>query len=185
MEIDHYAVLGLPSGEEEAKLTKADIKKAYKTKARELHPDKCPDDPNANTNFQRLQSSCDILRDEIQPQADLDEREPASFPPDAYTLARQKEERDRQKMREEIAKVINMTLSCKRYLFPPDPDNQVREEDVKRYAETTENLFFIWKYITIGMAGLIKLYKVVRPSSSEKGSDTMKEPSEEERKIHS
>ncbi|KAI3847493.1 hypothetical protein MKX03_029200 [Papaver bracteatum] len=66
MEIDHYAVLGLPSGEEGAKLTQADIKKAYKTKARELHPDKCADDPNASANFQNLQSSYDILRDEIQ-----------------------------------------------------------------------------------------------------------------------
>ncbi|KAI3906159.1 hypothetical protein MKW92_041292, partial [Papaver armeniacum] len=64
MEIDHYAVLGLPSGDQGAKLTDADIKKAYKTKARNLHPDKRANDPNATINFQKLQTSYDILKDE-------------------------------------------------------------------------------------------------------------------------
>ncbi|KAI3939331.1 hypothetical protein MKW98_022199 [Papaver atlanticum] len=66
METDHYVVLGLPSGDPGKKLTDADIKKAYKTKARELHPDKRPNDPNANINFQKLQTSYDILKDEIK-----------------------------------------------------------------------------------------------------------------------
>ncbi|MCL7025776.1 hypothetical protein MKW94_004418 [Papaver nudicaule] len=66
MEIDHYVVLGLPSGERGAKLTDADIKKAYKTKALELHPDKRPDDPNANINFLKLTESYEILKDETQ-----------------------------------------------------------------------------------------------------------------------
>ncbi|KAK7268389.1 hypothetical protein RIF29_21087 [Crotalaria pallida] len=61
--IDHYFVLGLPSGEEGAKLTEKDITKAYRSKARELHPDKRPDDPNAASNFQALSASYDILRD--------------------------------------------------------------------------------------------------------------------------
>ncbi|KAK7357888.1 hypothetical protein VNO80_17185 [Phaseolus coccineus] len=63
-EIDHYAVLGLPSGEEGAKLTEKEINKAYRWKALELHPDKRPDDPNAATNFQQLRTSYDILRDD-------------------------------------------------------------------------------------------------------------------------
>ncbi|KAM7274625.1 hypothetical protein ACFE04_016491 [Oxalis oulophora] len=62
--IDHYAVLGLPSGDEGAKLTDKDISKAYKLKALELHPDKRPDDPNAHDNFQKLQSSYAVLKDE-------------------------------------------------------------------------------------------------------------------------
>ncbi|KAI3846909.1 hypothetical protein MKX03_016565 [Papaver bracteatum] len=57
MDIDHYLVLGLPTGEQGEKLTDAEINKAYKTKALELHPDKRPDDPNATSNFLQLQSS--------------------------------------------------------------------------------------------------------------------------------
>ncbi|KAI3838624.1 hypothetical protein MKX03_030390, partial [Papaver bracteatum] len=66
METDHYAVLGLPSGDPRVKITDADIKKSYKTKARELHPDKRPNGPNANINFEKLQTSYDILKDEIK-----------------------------------------------------------------------------------------------------------------------
>ncbi|KAM7261692.1 hypothetical protein ACFE04_020769 [Oxalis oulophora] len=62
--IDHYAVLGLPSGDEGTELTDKEISKAYKLKALELHPDKRPDDPNAHDNFQKLQSSYAVLRDE-------------------------------------------------------------------------------------------------------------------------
>ncbi|KAF1880524.1 hypothetical protein Lal_00011583 [Lupinus albus] len=62
--VDHYSVLGLPSGEEGAKLSEKDITKAYRSKARELHPDKRPDDPNAASNFQSLSASYDILKDD-------------------------------------------------------------------------------------------------------------------------
>lgn len=61
--VDHYAVLGLPTGEEGAKLSEKEIKKAYRSKAKELHPDKRPDDPNAHDNFQRVQTSYEILKD--------------------------------------------------------------------------------------------------------------------------
>ncbi|MCL7025775.1 hypothetical protein MKW94_004417 [Papaver nudicaule] len=70
MEIDHYAVLGLPSGEEGAKLTDADINKAYKIKALELHPDKRPDDPNANINFLNLSESYEFLKRQRQSSQD-------------------------------------------------------------------------------------------------------------------
>lgn len=63
-EEDHYAILGLPSGEEGAKLSIKEIEKAYKVKARECHPDKRRDDPDATAVFQRLVSSFEILKDE-------------------------------------------------------------------------------------------------------------------------
>ncbi|CAK9186017.1 unnamed protein product [Ilex paraguariensis] len=59
IEVDHYAVLGLPSGEEGFKLSEKEISKAYRLKALELHPDKRPDDPNADANFQKLKTSYD------------------------------------------------------------------------------------------------------------------------------
>lgn len=54
MEVDHYAVLGLPSGEQGSKLSQQQIKKAYHAKSLKLHPDKKPDDPNAHANFRKL-----------------------------------------------------------------------------------------------------------------------------------
>lgn len=68
VEIDHYRVLGLPSGEEGAKLSEKEILKAYKRKALVLHPDKRPlDDPNAaHADFQILKSSFDVLKDDKQ-----------------------------------------------------------------------------------------------------------------------
>ncbi|KAF3455569.1 hypothetical protein FNV43_RR00202 [Rhamnella rubrinervis] len=64
MDVDHYSILGLPSGEEGAEITEKEISRAYKAKALELHPDKRPHDPNAHSNFQKLKSSYDILKDE-------------------------------------------------------------------------------------------------------------------------
>jgi DnaJ family protein C protein 17 len=64
VDVDHYLVLGLPSGEEGAKLSVDDIKKAYRSKALELHPDKRPGNKQALADFQRLQTSYEILKDE-------------------------------------------------------------------------------------------------------------------------
>jgi DnaJ homolog subfamily C member 17 len=63
--VDHYTVLGLPTGEKGLKVSSIDIKKAYKQKALELHPDKQPNNPNAVADFQKLQASFDILKDEF------------------------------------------------------------------------------------------------------------------------
>lgn len=63
MEVDHYAILGLPSGVAGLKFSQKDITKAYKIKALKLHPDKRRDDPNAYKKFQKLQNSYDILKD--------------------------------------------------------------------------------------------------------------------------
>nr|GMC95400.1 DnaJ homolog subfamily C member 17 [Ipomoea batatas]GMD01525.1 DnaJ homolog subfamily C member 17 [Ipomoea batatas] len=63
MDSDHYAVLGLLSGEEGARLSDKEIAKAYRVKALEIHPDKRPNDPNAKIYFQKLKASYEILRD--------------------------------------------------------------------------------------------------------------------------
>ncbi|KAL6142773.1 hypothetical protein ACLB2K_061049 [Fragaria x ananassa] len=63
VESDHYRVLDLPSGKEGIKLNDKQITKAYRRKALQLHPDKRPNDPNANAKFQRLQYSYATLMD--------------------------------------------------------------------------------------------------------------------------
>ncbi|KAL7210616.1 hypothetical protein ACSBR1_032053 [Camellia fascicularis] len=61
---DHYVILGLPSGEEGAKLSEKEITKAYRKRALEIHPDKRPDHRNAHADIQRLNASYAILKDE-------------------------------------------------------------------------------------------------------------------------
>ncbi|GJS01124.1 mitochondrial intermediate peptidase [Tanacetum coccineum] len=61
---DHYIILGLPSGKQGTKVSMDEIKQAYRMKALELHPDKRGDDPNAVVDFQQLQASYEILKDE-------------------------------------------------------------------------------------------------------------------------
>ncbi|TKY50731.1 DnaJ-like subfamily C member 17 [Spatholobus suberectus] len=134
-DIDHYAVLGLPSGEEGAKLTEKEITKAYRWKALELHPDKRPDDPNAAANFQQLRTSYDILRDDKarklfddllrvkrerelrQSQrdgkrrkmvSDLERRERDATAPDPAAKEREEEARIAKQLKEEIARIRAM-----------------------------------------------------------------------------
>ncbi|KAH6803518.1 DNAJ heat shock N-terminal domain-containing protein [Perilla frutescens var. frutescens] len=134
-EVDHYVVLGLPSGEEGATLSEQDINKAYRWKARELHPDKRPDDPNAHANFLKLQNSYQVLKDDkarklfddllrikrekIQRQghqdskrrkmmSDLEERERSAFAVDPIVKAREEEERISRQLKQEIARIIAM-----------------------------------------------------------------------------
>ncbi|WOK93194.1 hypothetical protein Cni_G01888 [Canna indica] len=64
-DVDHYAVLGLPFGEEGAKLTLKEIEKAYREQSRIRHPDKRHDDPNATADFQHLKTSFEVLKDEV------------------------------------------------------------------------------------------------------------------------
>ncbi|KAK1419351.1 hypothetical protein QVD17_28517 [Tagetes erecta] len=139
VDIDHYVILGLPSGEEGFKLSEKEIIKAYRLKALELHPDKRPDDPNAPANFQKLQTSYQILKDEkarklfhdllrakqqkLQRQSqqdskrrrmmsDLEERERSSFAghdPSAKTTS--EEEIIVRKLKEEISRIRAMHAS--------------------------------------------------------------------------
>ncbi|VDM21713.1 unnamed protein product [Hydatigera taeniaeformis] len=58
IQVDIYEYLGI-SFESSAK----EIKRAYKNKAKELHPDKNKSDPQAKEKFQKLKEYYDILQD--------------------------------------------------------------------------------------------------------------------------
>jgi DnaJ-class molecular chaperone len=55
---DPYSILGIARGASEA-----DIKKAYRKLAKELHPDKHPNDPAASDRFSKVTSAYDLLSD--------------------------------------------------------------------------------------------------------------------------
>jgi molecular chaperone DnaJ len=59
VEKDYYAALGVSKT-----ATAADIKKAYRKLARELHPDKNPDDTKAEARFKDVSEAYDVLSDE-------------------------------------------------------------------------------------------------------------------------
>lgn len=132
-EIDHYAILGLPSGEEGTKLSEKEITKAYKKKALELHPDKRPEDQEAaHADIQRLNASYAILKDDKarklfddllrakrekarrhsnhdskrrKMMSDLERREQEAFAFDPEVKAREEEERISRKFNEEVSRI--------------------------------------------------------------------------------
>ena len=57
-------------------VSERDLKKAFMQKARELHPDKNRDDPNATEKFQQVNEAYEILKDpqkrQIYDQAGVD-----------------------------------------------------------------------------------------------------------------
>ncbi len=55
---DYYDVLGVARG-----ASADDIKKAYRRKAKELHPDRNKDNPNAETQFKEAGEAYDVLKD--------------------------------------------------------------------------------------------------------------------------
>ncbi|MBQ9019134.1 MAG: molecular chaperone DnaJ [Bacilli bacterium] len=56
---DYYEVLGIKKG-----ATEAEIKSAYRKKAKELHPDLNKDDPKAEDKFKEVQEAYSVLGDE-------------------------------------------------------------------------------------------------------------------------
>lgn len=55
---DYYDVLGIERG-----ASADEIKKAFRTKAKELHPDRNADNPNAEAKFKEANEAYDVLKD--------------------------------------------------------------------------------------------------------------------------
>ncbi len=66
-EKDYYAILGVPNN-----APPKDVTKAYRKLARELHPDRNPNDPSAEERFKAVSAAYDVLGDETR-RAEYDE----------------------------------------------------------------------------------------------------------------
>ncbi|XP_059045162.1 dnaJ homolog subfamily C member 17 [Achroia grisella] len=92
-DIDLYAILDI-----QITATEAEIKKAYRKKALQCHPDKNPDDPKAAETFHELSHALEILTD-VQARAAYDKVLKAKA---AAKLRHQQLDSKRQKLKEDL-----------------------------------------------------------------------------------
>ncbi|GFZ00500.1 hypothetical protein Acr_14g0001350 [Actinidia rufa] len=113
-QVDHYIILGLPSGAEGAQISEKEITKAYRKKALELHPDKRPDDRNAHSDILQLNASYEILKDEKARKLFDDllrirrDKSRLHLAPDPAAKAQEEEQIISMKLKEEIARIRAM-----------------------------------------------------------------------------
>ncbi|XP_062143305.1 uncharacterized protein LOC133851027 [Alnus glutinosa] len=133
VDVDHYLVLGLPSGEEGAKLSVDDIKKAYRSKALELHPDKRPGNKQALADFQKLQTSYEILKDE----------KARKLFDDLLRVKREQQRRQSERSSKRDAKRQKMVSDLEereQAAFAPDPTAKEREEEERIAKKLREEI---------------------------------------------
>ncbi|CAL1398088.1 unnamed protein product [Linum trigynum] len=135
LEIDHYKVLGLASGE---RATEQEITRAYKLKALKLHPDKNPDDPHATEKFQRLLSSYQFL---LQGQGNqLEEEEPDQEETGEKKQGRRKRNSKEEKARRrEEEKMKQRRRKKKEESRRKEEMEQARKREERKRKEAREN----------------------------------------------
>uniref|UniRef100_A0A7I4ELD9 J domain-containing protein n=1 Tax=Physcomitrium patens TaxID=3218 RepID=A0A7I4ELD9_PHYPA len=115
---DLYAVFRLQ--ESGPQVQNADIRKAYRKRALELHPDKRGDDPGAAVEFQKLQKAYEILNDE-RARASYDE-----------LLRVRKERVDKESKQSEKRQKMMRTLAEKEKAYDREQKVKLEEDYVQK-----------------------------------------------------
>ncbi|KAJ4839260.1 hypothetical protein Tsubulata_050236 [Turnera subulata] len=156
--VDHYRVLGLASGEEGAKLTGREISRAYKAKALEVHPDKRPEDPNADAKFRTLKSSYETLMDpasrrkfddflrQVKPRKNMEARKASFRATDAKRRKARdhKEKQDARDRKEKQERARSYCTRCTKILEVSWQGKDYREEELREFFSRFGVVEDIW-----------------------------------------